>query len=205
MIHDTASRCTLCDRLVLGLAGHDWTVLPWMVAPGSGALPGPCHVRCLADLECASAWASAVEAYHCKRWPLWLAGVDAGVHWRLHSSRSARQFHLWRSDGRLISFPYAVLTAGPVRLTTDLAEVGTAHAATLLRAMGTDADGVDVPLAYVITALDLSDRYPRLSGTVTRDLRGESPDAADVVTARHPLPLPPACRRAAGHLMRTPW
>jgi hypothetical protein len=205
LIHDTASRCTLCDRLVLGLAGHDWTVLPWMIAPGTGVPPGPCHVRCLADRECASAWAEAVEAYHCKRWPLWLAGVDAGVRWRLHSSRTARRFHLWRSDGRLSSFPYAVLTTGPVRLTTDLAEVGTAHAATLLAAMGTDAEGVDVPLAYVITALDLFDRYPRLSGTVARDLRGEGLDAADVVTARHPLPLPPGCRRAADRLMRVPW
>jgi hypothetical protein len=196
LIDDTASRCTLCDRLVLGLAGHDWTVLPWMIDPGSGVLPGPCHVRCLADRGCAAAWAGAVEAYHCKRWPLWLAGVDAGVRWRLHGSRTARTFHLWRSDGRLSTFPYAVLTADPVRLTTELAEVGTVHAATLLAAMGTDSEGVPVPLAYVITALDLSDRYPRLSGTMTRDPRDDEPDATDVVTA---------CRRAATHLMRTAW
>jgi hypothetical protein len=199
LINDTTSRCTLCDRLVLGLAGHDWTVLPWMVAPATGVLPGPCHVRCLDDLGCAGSWAGAVEAYHCTRWPLWLAGIDAGVRWRLHSSRSARRFHLWRSDGRLSSFPYAILTAAEaLPLSTDLAEIGTAHAATLLTAMGTDAEGVDVPLTSVITALDLADRYPRLAGTVTRA-------PTDRVTARHALPLSPSCRRAANHLMRTPW
>jgi hypothetical protein len=199
LIHDTTSRCTLCDRLVLGLAGHDWTVLPWMVATATGVFPGPCHVRCLDDLGCAGSWAEAVEAYHCKRWPLWLAGVDAGVRWRLHSSRSARRFHLWRSDGRLSSFPYAILTATKaLPLSTDLAEIGTAHAATLLAAMGTDVEGVDVPLTSVITALDLADRYPHLSGTVTRS-------ATDLVTARHALSLSPSCRRAAHHLMRTPW
>lgn len=197
MIHDAPTPCTLCDRLVLGLAGHDWTVLPWMVAPGTGVLPGPCHVRCLADLGCARAWAEAVEAYHCRRWPLWLAGVDAGVRWRLHGSRAVRRFHLWRSDGRLSSFPYAALTAHPLRLSTVLAEVGTAHAATLLTAMGTDAYGVDVPLTAVLTALGLADRYPRLTGTVTR--RG------DLVAARHTLRLPAPCRRAARHLMRSPW
>ena len=192
-------QCTLCDRLVLGLAGHDWTALPWMVAPGTGVPPGPCHVRCLEDLGCAGAWAEAVEAYHCRRWPLWLAGVDAGVRWRLHGSRSARRFHLWRADGCLLSFPYAILTATkPLRFVTDLAEIGTAHAATLLAAMGTDEEGVEVPLTTVIAALNLADRYPHLSGTVSRS-------TADLVTARHALPLSRSCRRAAHHLMRTPW
>jgi hypothetical protein len=198
LIQDTTSRCTLCDRLVLGLAGYDWTALPWMLAAGSGVLAGPCHIRCLEDLGCARAWAEAVEAYHCRRWPLWLAGVDAGVRWRLHGSRSARRFHLWRADGRLVSFPYAVTGTDPMRMTTELAEVGTAHAATLLAAMGTDEPATDVPLAYVITALELSDRYPLIAGTVSR---GTPFDAVDVVTARHSLVLQAGCRRAARRLL----
>ena len=155
---------------------------------------GPRTDRSVDDLGCGRAWAEAVEAYHCRRWPLWLAGVDAGIRWRLHGSRSARRFHLWRADGRLVSFPYAVTRADPMRMTTELAEVGTAHSATLLAAMGTDEIAVDVPLAYVITGLDLSDRYPLVAGTVRRGGR-------DVVTARHALTLGPGCRRAARRLL----
>ena len=45
----------------------------------------------------------------------------------------------------------------------------------------------------------------RLAGTLTRHLRPAGPDTADVLAARHTLPLPPSCRRAAHHLMRSPW
>jgi hypothetical protein len=188
-------RCTLCDRLVLGLAGHDWTALPWMLTAGSGVSPGPCHVRCLDERACGAVWAEAVEAYHCRRWPLWLAGVDDGVRWRLHGSRSARRFHLWRADGKLTSFPYAATRTRAMRITTALAEVGTGHAADLLAAMGTDAFGVGVPLAYVVSGLGVSDRYPRIAGTVTRL-------ATDVLVARHSLALDPGCREAASVLIR---
>jgi hypothetical protein len=193
--------CTICRRLVLGLAGQDWTVLPWMVESAAAEVPaGPCHVRCLADHGAAAAWAAAVEAYHCTRWPRWLAGTDAGVRWRLHSSRPARRFHLWRSDGRLASFPYAAIRPGPLHVATDLAELGTAHAAALLAAMGTDEPGVEVPLVTVIAALDLADRYPLGTGGVTRRLRVVGGEAVDVLAVRHPLPLLPACRRAAHEL-----
>ncbi|WP_433301639.1 hypothetical protein ACQP2F_06670 [Actinoplanes sp. CA-030573] len=197
MIHDAGSRCTLCDRLVLGLAGHDWTALPWMIAAGSGVPPGPCHVRCLEELGCGWAWAGAVENYHRIRWPFWLGGVEGGVRWRLHGSRSARRFHLWRSDGLLISFPYASTAAHPGRIRTELAEVGTAHAAALLTAMGTDEPAIAVPLTSMTTALGVADRYPRVAGTVTRDRAG----AADLVTARHRLTLTPAVVRTARRML----
>jgi hypothetical protein len=184
--------CTLCGRLVLGLTGHDWTALPWMLAPGTGVLPGPCHVRCLQESGAAGSWAAAVEAYHRERWPRWLAGIDAGVGWRLHSSRVARRFHLWRSDGAMASFPYGVLTVPPFRTGTDLAETGTAHAATLLAAMATDHPGAGVPLPRMIERLRLTDRYPFVEGTV-RLLR-------NVVVADHPLALTRSCVDAAGRL-----
>ncbi|GAA0531098.1 hypothetical protein GCM10010172_09750 [Paractinoplanes ferrugineus] len=184
--------CTLCGRLVLGLTGYDWTVVPWMLAPATGVMPGPCHVSCLQERGAAGSWAAAVEAYHRERWPRWLAGVDAGVGWRLHSSRAARRFHLWRSDGAMASFAYAVLTVAPHRTGTDLAELGTAHAATLLAAMGTDRPGSVVPLPRMIERLRLTDRYPFVEGTVTLR-RG-------VVVADHPLALTRACLRAAHQL-----
>ncbi|GAA2630483.1 hypothetical protein [Paractinoplanes durhamensis] len=186
------TECTLCGRLVLGLTGHDWTALPWMLAPGTGVLPGPCHVRCLQELGAARSWAAAVDAYHRRRWPRWLAGLDAGVGWRLHSSRAARRFHLWRSDGGLASFPYAALAVTPVRTGTDLAEAGTAHAAALLTAMGTDRPGIEVPLPRMIERLRLTDRYPFAEGTVTLR-RG-------ILVADHPLALTRSCLLAAGRL-----
>lgn len=184
--------CTLCGRLVLGLTGHDWTVLPWMLAPGTGVVPGPCHVRCLRERGVARTWAAAVEAYHRKRWPHWLAGVDAGVGWRLHSSRAARRFHLWRADGALASFPYAVLTVPPCQVRADLAEIGTDLAATLLAAMGTADPRAGVPLPRMIERLRLTDRYPFAEGTVTRT-RG-------LLVADHLLALTSSCRRAADQL-----
>jgi hypothetical protein len=200
---DPTNRCTLCDRLVLGLAGQDWTVLPWMLAGEGDIPPGPCHARCLDESGAAGSWAEAVEAYHCHRWPRWLSGSDAGIRWRLHSSRPARRFHLWRSDGRLLSFPYAAaLRPGPLLLATELAELGSAHAAALLAAMGTDEPGVEVPLSAVIAALGLADRYPDGTGSVTRRLRVVGADATDVLEVRHPLPLAPACRHAARELLR---
>jgi hypothetical protein len=197
---DPTSRCTLCGRLVLGLAGQDWTVLPWMVEPAADVPAGPCHVRCLADRGAAGRWSAAVEAYHCSRWPRSMAGTDGGVRWRLHSSRPARRFHLWRSDGRLASFPYAAIRPGPLRVTTDLAELGSAHAGVLLSAMGTDEPGVAVPLSAVIAALGLTDRYPQGAGSVTRRLRVVGGEVLDMVTVRHPFPLVPVCRHAARRL-----
>ncbi|GIM97004.1 hypothetical protein [Paractinoplanes toevensis] len=176
--------CTLCGRPVLGLVGHDWTALPWMVAPGTGVLPGPCHVECLRERGAARSWAAAVEAYHLKRWPHWLAGAG----WRLHSSRAARRFHLWRSDGGLASFPYAALAVPSFRIRTPLAEAGTALAAALLTAMGADR----APLPRLIGRLGLTDRYPFVEGTVT--LRG------NFLVADHPLSLTSSCVRAARQL-----
>jgi hypothetical protein len=184
--------CTLCGRPVLGLTGHDWTALPWMVAGGTGVMPGPCHVTCLQESGAARSWAAAVEAYHRKRWPRWLAGIDAGVGWRLHSSRAARRFHLWRSDGGMASFPYGVLAVAPFRTETDLAETGTAHATVLLAAMGAVRAAAPAPLPRMIERLRLTDRYPFVEGVVT--LR------RNVLVADHPLVLTSACLQAARRL-----
>lgn len=209
MIHDPTGRCSLCDRLVLGLAGHDWCVLPWMVDDGLGSaevLPGPCHVRCLHELGAARQWAEAVEAWYCTRWPLWLTGHDGGVRWRLHAGPRSRRFHLWRADGRLSSFPYAATRHHPAALVAELAEVGSTYADVLLAAMGTDGIGVEVPLARVIAGLELSDRYPDGAGSVTHRLRNvgtaRRPEMIDVLEARHPLVLDDGCRRAAHELTR---
>jgi hypothetical protein len=184
----------LCSRLVLGLEGHDWVVLPWMLAgdvPDDEVLPGACHVRCLHDLGVARLWAEAVEEYYCLRWPQWRTGRHAGVRWRLHSSHHARRFHLWRADGRLSSFPYASLTAGAgtPELTTEVAEVGTGYAAVLLDAMGTIESGVPVPLPEVVAALGLTDRYPAVDGVLARRLSGRRPDVSDILIARYRLVL----------------
>jgi hypothetical protein len=205
-------RCSLCDRPVLGLAGQDWCVLPWMLDAAvreDDVLPGSCHVRCLHELGVAGAWAQAVQEYHCTRWPLWRAGVESGVRWRLHCSTRARRFHLWRADGRLSSFSFgSVLAArrGRLRLTAELGEVGSAHATPLLAAMGTAANGVEVPLAAVVAALGLADRYPASTGYLARRLRdlgttGQA-DLGDVLIARYPLPLGTPVLRAARGLIR---
>ncbi len=211
MIHDATGRCSLCDRLVLGLTGHDWCVLPWMVDEGlAGAevLPGPCHVRCLHELGAARIWAEAVEAYYCARWPRWLSGRDGAVRWRLHGSPRARRFHLWRADGRLSSFSYAAARHDPASVTAELAEMGSAYAEVVLAAMGADGSGVEVPLARVIAGLDLADRYPDGVGSITRRLRNvgtaRRPELVDLLVARHPLTLDPGCRRAAHELMHRP-
>jgi hypothetical protein len=207
VIHDPAGRCSLCDRLVLGLAGHDWCVLPWMLGGDDAeVLPGPCHVRCLHERGAARQWAEAVESWYCTRWPFWLAGRDEGVRWRLHAGPRARRFHLWRSDGRLSSFPYAATRHHPAALTAELAEVGSAYAEVLFAAMGTDGAGTAVPLARVVTALGLADRYPATAGSITHRLRNVGtaprPEMVDVLVARYPLRLDDGCRRAAHELMR---
>jgi hypothetical protein len=182
---------------VLGLAGHDWSVLPWMLEAGADIPPGPCHVRCLREGGIGRRWAGAVEEYHCARWPRWRAGADGGVRWRLHDSRAARRFHLWRADGRLSSFPYAALRPGALLIVTDLAEAADAHAVDLLDAMGAE---LTVPLGGVIAALGLTDRYPAVTGWLSRRLRG----GGDVLVARHSLALDPDCHRAAHRLIREP-
>jgi hypothetical protein len=198
--------CSLCERLVLGLEGQDWCVLPWMLAAGvtdDEVLPGPCHVRCLHDLGVARLWAEAVQDYYCLRWPQWRTGLTAGVRWRLHSSPHARRFHLWRADGRLSSFPYAGLASGAVvELSTEVGEVGSAHSAALLAAMGTTESGVPVPLVEVVGTLGLADRYPAAEGLLARRLSGGRPDVRDILVARYRLVLDPSCRRAAQELIR---
>jgi hypothetical protein len=194
-------------------------------------LPGTCHVRCLHDLGVARLWAEAVEDYYRLRWPQWRTGRSAGVRWRLHSSHHARRFHLWRSDGRLSSFPYAALTApaaardsavpssavpssaapssaapssaaSAIELSTEVAEVGTGYAAALLTAMGTSESGIPVPLPEVIGALGLTDRYPAVEGVLARRLRGRRPDVPDILIARYRLVLDAAVLRAARALIR---
>jgi hypothetical protein len=193
--------------LVLGLEGQDWVVLAWMLATGltdDEVLPGACHVRCLHDLGVARLWAEAVEEYYCLRWPQWRTGRSGGVRWRLHGSHAARRFHLWRSDGRFSSFPYAALTAaaGPPQLTTEIAEVGTGYADALLTALGTTESGVPVPLSEVVAALGLTDRYPAADGVLVRRLSGRRPDVPDVIVARYRVDLDPSCRHAARALIR---
>jgi hypothetical protein len=213
---DRTDRCSLCDRLVLGLAGHDWCVLPWMLdatVTVADVRPGSCHVRCLQEGGMARSWADAVQEYHCARWPRWRSGVAAGIRWRLHHSPPARRFHLWRTDGRLFSFPAALAgptpegVAGP-ELTVELAEAGSAQAAVLLAAMGTDQNDVEVSLTRVVAALGLADRYPLRSGGVTRRLRNAGTarrcEPIDVLVARHPLHLDRAVLRAATDLRRQP-
>lgn len=198
--------CSLCERVVLGLEGQDWSVLPWMLAAGVSlgeVLPGACHVRCLRDLGVARLWAESVQEYYCLRWPQWRTGLTAGVRWRLHGSPRARRFHLWRADGRLSSFPYAALAAGGefVELTTEVAEVGSDHAARLLAAMGTTESGVPVPLAEVAETLGVADRYPAVVGVLGRRLSGGRPDVPDILVARYRLVLDAPCRRAAYDLI----
>jgi hypothetical protein len=166
-------------------------------------LPGACHVRCLHDLGVARLWAEAVEDYYHRRWPQWRTGRSAGVRWRLHGSH-ARRFHLWRADGRLSTFPYAALTAAThkVELTTEVAEVGTGHAAVLLKAMGTAESGRPVPLPEVIGALGVADRYPALDGTLTRRISGFRPDVPDILIARYRLVLDASVLSAARALIR---
>jgi hypothetical protein len=161
-------------------------------------------VRCLHDRGVARLWAEAVEEYYCLRWPQWRAGRTAGVRWRLHRSPHARRLFLWRADGRLSTFPYASLTAGAAHpeLTAEVAEVGTAYSATLLAAMGTIESGVPVPLAEVVAALGLADRYPAAEGVLARRLRGARPDVSDVLVARYRLALDAPCLRAARALIR---
>jgi hypothetical protein len=170
--------------------------------------PGPCHVRCLQELGVARAWAEAVEAYHCSRWPHWLSGLDAGVRWRLHRSPNSRRFHLWRADGRLSSFPHAAARHDPAPVAADLAEVGSGYAEVLLAAMGTDGAGLEVPLSRVIAALGLTDRYPGVAGSITHRLTNVGtagrPELIDILVARHPLALDTGCRRAVHALMRRP-
>jgi hypothetical protein len=206
---DPADRCALCGRPVLGLAGQDWSLLPWMIGRGvRDVRPGPAHVLCLHERGTARLWAEAVEAYYCARWPRWTGGSHHGVHWRLHASAPARLFHLWRSDGRLTSFPYASLRHDPALLVTELAEVGSGNAAALVTAMGARETGVEVPLARVLEGLGLTDRYPAGAGTIARRLRSVGtagrPELIEVLVARHPVPLDPECRRAAHALMRRP-
>lgn len=196
--------CSLCDRLVLGLSGQDWSVLPWMLGSAGGEVPlGPCHVRCLHEAGVARTWAEAVRDYHHARWPAGRSGVADGVGWRLHAGPRARRLHLWRTDGRLASFPFAAVNRagdGPLRLTTELAESGSDHGTVLLAAMsaGESATSADaVPLADVLAALDLTDRYPYAAGTVSRRRAN-----ADLVIAEHPLHLDLRCRYAARELIR---
>jgi hypothetical protein len=202
--------CELCGRLVLGLTGQDWAALPWMTndartteAGMTTEVRGSCHVRCLIERAVASAWAEAVEGYHCARWPIFEEGRAGSVRWRLHCSPSARRLHLWRSDGRLSSFPYDAIGREPESVTADLAEVGSAHASVLMRAMGDG--GARAPLSRVIAGLGLADRYPDDRGTVVRRVRNvgtvRRPEMLDVLVARHPLSLDPACRRAARRLV----
>jgi hypothetical protein len=167
-------------------------------------LPGACHVRCLHDHGVGRRWAEAVEDYYCLRWPQWRTGRSAGVRWRLHGSRHARRFHLWRSDGRLTSFPYAALAAAAPtpELTTEVAEVGTGYAAVLLHAMGTDESGVPVPLPEVVAALGLADRYPAVEGVLARRLSGRRPDVPDILIARYRLALDAPVLRASRALIR---
>lgn len=181
-------------------------MLPWMLAAevtDDEIRPGACHVRCLRDLGVARLWAEAVEEYYCLRWPRWRTGRSAGVRWRLHGSRQARRFYLWRADGRLSSFPYAALTAGAgsPELTTEIAEVGTGYADVLLDAMGTTESGVPVPLPEVVAALGLTDRYPAAEGVVARRLSGRRPDVRDVIVARYRVALDAPCRDAARALI----
>jgi hypothetical protein len=196
----------LCGRLVLGLEGHDWCVLPWMLTADDAdeILPGGCHVRCLHDLGVARPWAEAVEDYYHLRWPHWRTGRSGGVRWRLHGSHHARRFHLWRADGRLSSFPYGALTA-EVRtpeLTSEIAEVGTAYAAVLLDAMATTESGRPVPLPEVVAALGVADRYPAVDGVLSRRLSGHRPGVRDILIARYRLDLDVTVHRAARALMR---
>jgi len=205
---------------VLGLAGQDWCALSWMFGAGvsDDVLPGACHVRCLQELGVARLWARAVQEYYCRRWPQWRTGLSAGVPWRLHCSPRARRFHLWRADGRLSSFPFSALAGrrllsdpfgrpapGLAELTTDVAEVGGAHSATLLAAMGTHENGVAVPLADVVAALDLADRYPAANGFLVRRLRNvglsRRPELVDILVAHYSLSLDVPCFRAAHELI----
>ena len=208
-------RCSLCDRLVLGLAGQDWSVLPWMVDPGVAdgeVLPGSCHVRCLHELGVARLWAEAVQEYYCRRWPQWRTGLTAGVRWRLHCSPRSRRFHLWRADGRLSSFPFSALAPfaagqpGFAELATEVGEVGSAHSAALLAAMGTAENGVPAPLTDIVAALGLTDRYPVVDGFLVRRLKNlgppRRPDLVDILVAHYLLPLDAPCVRAAHELIR---
>ena len=212
-------QCSLCDRLVLGLAGQDWSVLSWMFDTGvsDDVLPGACHVRCLHELGVARLWAEAVQEYYCRRWPQWRSGFTSGVRWRLHCSPRARRFHLWRADGHLSSFPFSALTGaflgvgarrpGLAELTSEVGEVGSAHTASLLAAMGTSENGVQVPLADVVAALGLTDRYPVVDGFMVRRLKNlglpRRPDLVDVLVVRYSLLLDAPCLRAAQELIRS--
>ncbi|MEV4345755.1 hypothetical protein AB0J83_14890 [Actinoplanes sp. NPDC049596] len=197
--------CELCGRLVLGLAGRDWTLLSWMTGDEPGVVPGPCHVACLHDRGVAAVWAEAVEAYHCARWPVFVTGRDGPARWRLHASPRVRRLHLWRSDGRLASFPYSSMGLNPPGVTADLAEVGSAAAEVLLEAMGTDEIGAPVPLPRLIEGLGLADRYPGVAGTVTRRIRNvgtaRRPELVDVLESRVDLALDAGCREAARDLV----
>ncbi|SNY30570.1 hypothetical protein [Paractinoplanes atraurantiacus] len=193
--------CELCGRLVLGLTGYDWTLLPWMAATGAGVIAGPCHITCLHEWGVATEWAAAVEAYHCGRWPLFIEGKG----WRLHASPRVRRLHLWRSDGRLASFPYTSISSDPPSVTADLAEVGSAHAEVLLAAMGTAETGVAVPLDRLIDGLGLAGQYPGCVGAVARVIRNAGtarrPEPVDVIESRIDLALDAGCRRAARELV----
>jgi hypothetical protein len=176
-------------------------------------------------------WAAAVQEYYCRRWPQWRTGLTAGVRWRLHCSPRARRFYLWRADGRLSSFPFSAViggrafsgpvgslaAAGPseslaagrlgrVELITEVGEVGSAYSATLLAAMDTDENGVAVPLADVVAALDLTDRYPVVDGFLVRRLKNlgltRRPELVDLLVAHYSLPLDVPCFRATRELSR---
>lgn len=186
---------------MLGLAGQDWTLLPWMLDPGLAdgeVLPGSCHIRCLRELGVARLWAEAVQEYYRRRWPLWRTGLTGGVRWRLHCSPQAGHFYLWRADGRLSSFPMAALRG---LMVSALGEVGSGQASVLLNAMGTADSGVPVQLTDVVASLGLTDRYPAVEGTLTRRLKNlGTPDMVDILEARYFLPLDGPTIRAAREL-----
>ena len=164
-----------------------------MLTEDAGPRTGPYHVRCLRERGLAAGWAAAVDAYHVARWPLWVSGREGATRWRLHGGTGARRFHLWRSDGRLASFPYAAVRHDSPVLTADLAEADSAHGAELLAVM--NGAGTATPLALVLDRLGIADRYPLRTGVVRRT-------ATAMVTVRHPFPLGAACRRAALTLTR---
>ncbi|WP_157410997.1 hypothetical protein [Actinoplanes rectilineatus] len=172
--------CSLCDRVVLGLPGHDWLVEPYAVARDD-VLPGFCHVSCLSDLGIAADWADAVSDHYRTRWPVWIAGDG----WRLHYGQPRKAFHLWGTNARMLDVGAPALFANTAVALLDI-----------------DVEG---PLTGVLETLRLTDRYPLIrGGEVTRRRvnagTARRPEWLDLTECPVPLLLDPAILEAARSL-----